>query len=76
MSEDAAPVVVGNASGALKDITFGSVSLVYQKVCSTARTQDLMNLCTQIAGMTSKLFEHPFDLGEHTRPRLPQVHTV
>jgi hypothetical protein len=27
MSEDAAPLDVGNASGALKDITFGSVSL-------------------------------------------------
>jgi len=27
MYEDAAPLDVGNASGALKDITFGSVSL-------------------------------------------------
>jgi hypothetical protein len=58
----------GHKSNAIKDITFGSVGgkrfLSRSKLVLTAFSPDRF----QVAGMTSKLFEHPFDLGESAQP--------
>lgn len=47
----------GGAGRAVKDISYGSVRFRVPPLCPNAQF-----IATQIAGMISKVFEHPFDL--------------
>jgi mitochondrial ornithine carrier protein len=46
---------------AVKDITFGSVR-PFVSLFTIAQTEEWASIYVQIAGMASKVFEHPFDL--------------